>query len=149
MNRPVNTWQVLHLLLSIMDTSFYFCSIQQVLNANGLRNIFADFQPPMRKTIMSTEQCSFQGLLRIHWTTLRTFRNADWLESHGLWVIHICFDAVRATLAAGYDWPHLKATAVHVTRVVETRHGKCVARCSPSLSALLQEDGLDLVYSTC
>lgn len=50
MNSSVNKWQVLHfLLLSIMYTSLYYCSIQQVLNANGLKNPFADLQPLIKK----------------------------------------------------------------------------------------------------
>lgn len=42
------------------------------------------------------------------------------------------------------DWtlPHWEATAVDETRTIETEHELSVARCSPSLPLLQQEDGL-------
>lgn len=95
MNSTVNKWQVLHFfLLSIMYTSIYFCSIQQVLNANGLKYTFTDLQPPIKKNTQEQNSKAARLFQDLDWTTLSWTwealpKHVDWLETHCIQVIHI------------------------------------------------------------
>lgn len=86
MNSSVNKWQVLHfLLLSIMYTSLYFCSIQQVLNANGLKNPFADLQPLIKKNSQEHNSKAARLFQDLYWAGLeKSLPSACWWDGSPL-----------------------------------------------------------------
>ena len=118
MNSTVNKWQVLHfLLLSIMYTSPYFCSIQQVMNANGLKKHFCRLAVS-RKTPVSTEQksCQFPPYPRLNYPEqdLRSPSQGCWLarkpvEPRSFTLILVQWDLPKLQ---ALTWPHLEAKAI-------------------------------------
>lgn len=142
MNSTVNKWQVLHfLLLSIMSTSLCFCSIQRVSNANGLKNTFADLQPPRKKNIHEQNSKPARLFPDLGWTSLsRTWeappKHGDWVETHFIQVIHIRFGAIRSTPAARLGITRLESQSylcdqrvIKGNSMTETGHGQHMARC--------------------
>ena len=118
MNSTVNKWQVLHfLLLSIMYTSPYFCSIQQVMNANGLKKHFCRLAVS-RKTPVSTEQksCQFPPYPTLNYPEqdLRSPSQGCWLarkpvEPRSFTLILVQWDLPKLQ---ALSWPHLEAKAI-------------------------------------
>lgn len=147
MNSTVNKWQVLRfLLLSIMYTSLYVWSFQQVWNANGLRNAFTNLLPPIRKTSLSLEHQPLLGSSQFYssltWAGSERACSSTWFTGKPPYLSVVCFGTVRSTPVADWALPHWETTAVCETRAIEIEPEQYEARCSPSLSLLQQEDGL-------
>ena len=107
MNSSVNKWQVLHfLLLSIMYTSLYFRSIQQVLNANGLKNPFADLQRLIKKNSQEHNSKAARLFQDLRWAGLEKSLPSmlmGWKPSEFRSFTFV-YGAIRSTPAASFNW---------------------------------------------
>lgn len=136
MNSSVNKWQVLHfLLLSIMYTSLYFCSIQQMLNANGMKNPFADLQRLIKKNSQEHNSKAARLFQDLCWARLEKSLPSmlmGWKPSEFRSFTFV-YGAIRSTPAASFNLVPSETKAI-----CESGRGQHVARSTWSLSLLWQ-----------